>query len=177
MFVQQNSSVWLEKYTKSWSEADTDITKGKIVDLYSIWAPRLLIMDADGLGYPIWISVQKMINSAIGFRGAKKAISKYALNARADGYLSLKDYIEKGYLKLTDKNAIRQLEYIKKIFKPNGVIAIQDKKEIRKLHSQSPDFADCVMMAFYAINYCSNSYSIAYSTYDTTVETEFEPFD
>lgn len=177
LFVQQNSSVWLEKYTKSWSEADTDITKGKIVDLYSTWAPRLLVMDADGLGYPIWISVQKMISNAIGFRGAKKAISKYALNARADGYLALKDYIEKGYLKLSDKNAIRQLEYIKKIFKPNGVIAIQDKKEIRKLHSQSPDFADCVMMAFYAINYCSNSYAVAYSTYDTTVEAEFEPFD
>ena len=177
LFVQQNSSVWLEKYTKSWSEADTDITKGKIVDLYSTWTPRLLVMDADGLGYPIWISVQKMISNAIGFRGAKKAISKYALNARADGYLALKDYIEKGYLKLSDKNAIRQLEYIKKIFKPNGVIAIQDKKEIRKLHSQSPDFADCVMMAFYAINYCSNSYAVACSTYDTTVEAEFEPFD
>ena len=177
LFVQQNDTVWLEKYTKSWSEADTDITKGKIMSLYSEWTPRLLILDADGLGYPIWVSIQKMINSAIGFRGAKKAVSKFALNARADGYLALKDYLDKGYLKLSDKNALRQLEYIKKIYKPNGLIAIQDKKEIRKTHSESPDFADCVMMALYAINYCTNVIIRESNTYDSFVETEFEPFD
>ena len=176
-FVQQNDTVWLEKTTKSWSEADTDVTKGKIMSLYSEWMPRLLILDADGLGYPIWISIQKMINSAIGFRGAKKAVSKFALNARADGYLVLKDYLDKGYLKLTDKNAIRQLEYIKKIYKPNGVIAIQDKKEIRKLYSESPDFADCAMMALYAINYCTNVIIQESNTYDSFVESEFEPFE
>ena len=86
LFVQQNNCVWLEKYTVSWSEADTDITKGKIISLYSQWNPKSLIIDADGLGYPIWVSVQKAINSAIAFRGAKKPISKYAINARADGY-------------------------------------------------------------------------------------------
>ncbi len=177
LFVQQNDTVWLEKYTKSWSEADTDITKGKIMSLYSEWTPRLLILDADGLGYPIWVSIQKMINSAIGFRGVKKAVSKFALNARADGYLALKDYLDKGYLKLSDKNALRQLEYIKKIYKPNGLIAIQDKKEIRKTHSESPDFADCVMMALYAINYCTNVIIRESNTYDSFVETEFEPFD
>ena len=177
LFVQQNEFVWLEKYTKSWSESDTDITKGKVISLYSEWCPKILIMDADGLGYPIWVSIQKIINSAIGFRGAKKPISKFALNARADGYLALKDYIDKGYLKLTDKNAIRQLEYIKKTYKPNGVIAIQDKKEIRKLHNESPDFADCVMMALYAINYCSNRLIYDGHAPETFVESDFEPFD
>ena len=37
----------LEKETKSWSETDTDITKGKIASLYSAWQPRILIIDAD----------------------------------------------------------------------------------------------------------------------------------
>lgn len=177
LFVQQNHTVWLEKYTTSWSEADTDITKGKIISLYSTWNPKLLIMDADGLGYPIWISIQKVINNAIGFRGAHKALSKYALNARADGYLALRDYIEKGYLKLTDKNAIRQLEYIKKIYKPNGLIAIQDKKELRKAHNESPDFADCAMMALYAINYCSNNIIRHNQNSDYTLESDFELFE
>ena len=177
LFVQQNDTVWLEKITKSWSESDTDITKGKIISLYSEWSPRLLILDADGLGYPIWVSIQKIVNSAVGFRGAAKPISKFAINARADGYLALKDYLEKGYLKLTDKNALRQLEYIKKIYKPNGLIAIQDKKEIRKLHNESPDFADCVMMALYAINYCTNVIIRESNTYNSLVESEFEPFD
>lgn len=177
LLVQQNQNIWLEKNTVSWSESDTDITKGKIISLYSQWSPSVLIMDADGLGYPIWISIQKIITSAIGFRGAKRALSKYALNARADGYLALREYLEKEYLKLTDKNTIRQLEYIKKVFKPNGLIAIQDKKEIRKLYNESPDFADCLMMALYAINYCSNVVISNNYENNTCVQSEFEPFD
>ena len=177
LFVQQNQTVWLEKYTITWQESDTDITKGKIISLYSDWQPKILIMDADGLGYPIWISIQKVIQNAIGFRGAHKPSSKFALNSRADGYLALRDYLDKGYLKLTDKNAIRQLEYIKKIYKPNGLIAIQDKKEIRKLHNESPDFADCSMMALYAINYCSNVIIRSSQNYDCFVESDFDIFD
>ena len=177
LFVQQNEFVWLEKATESWSEADTDVTKGKIVSLYSKWSPKLLILDADGLGYPIWVSIQKIINSAIAFRGAKKPVSKFALNARADGYLAFREYIVNGYLKLTDKNTIRQLEYIKKTYKPNGVIAIQDKKEIRKLHNESPDFADCAMMAIYAVNFCSNRLIYEYESSETILESDFEPFD
>ena len=177
-FIQENQNIWLEKYTKTWSESDTDITKGKIINIYSDWLPKILIMDADGLGYPIWISVQKVINSAYGFRGGKKSISKYGLNARADGYLALSEYIDKGYLKLSDKNTIRQLEYIKKTYKPNGTIAIQDKKEIRKLHSESPDYADCAMMALYAINYLNRTFikndDINSNSY---LESEFEPFE
>lgn len=177
-FTMENATTWLEKETVCWQEADTDITKGKIISLFGKWSPSVLIMDADGLGYPIWIGIQKIINSAIGFRGAKKPLSKFALNARADGYLALKDYLEKGYLKLTDKNTARQLEYIKKVYKPNGLIAIQDKKEIRKLHAESPDYADSAMMAFYAINYCSkNIIEDRYNMQDSFIESEFEPFD
>lgn len=177
LFQQQNSSIWLEKETISWSESDTDITKGKIVSLYSSWNPKILIIDADGLGYPIWVSIQKLIANAIGFRGAHKPLSKYAINSRADGYLALRDYLEKGYLKLTDKNAIRQLEYIKKIYKPNGLIAIQDKKELRKAHNESPDFADCSMMALYAINFCMGRVSMQLQNYDCVIDSEFELFD
>ena len=177
LFVQQNSTVWLEKQTISWSEADTDITKGKIISLYSEWSPKSLIIDADGLGYPIWISIQKVIKNAIGFRGAHRPLSRFAINARADGYLALRDYLEKGYLKLSDKNTIRQLEYIKKVYKPNGLIAIQDKKEIRKAHNESPDFADCSMMALYAINYCSNIIICEEQNCDCLVESDFDVFD
>ena len=68
-------------------------------------------------------------------------------------------------------------KYIKKIFKPNGLIGIQDKKELRKLHNESPDFADCTMMALYAINYCLSSVVHSYSSFDCYVNSEFEPFD
>lgn len=177
LFVQQNQTVWLEKYTQTWSEADTDITKGKIISLFSTWTPKTLIIDADGLGYPIWVSIQKVIKNAIAFRGAKKAISKYSINARADGYLALRDYMEKGYLKITDKNAIRQLEYIKKVYKSNGLIAIQDKKEMRKIHNESPDFADCTMMALYAINYCSNTVILNNFEQNSILINDYDVFD
>lgn len=91
--------------------------------------------------------------------------------------MALKEYLEKGYLKLTDKNAIRQLEYIKKVYRPNGLISIQDKKEIRKLHSESPDFADCVMMALYAINFCSSIINQKQTEYENTIEADFNPFE
>lgn len=177
LFVQQNNSVWLEEKTISWSESDTDITKGKIISLYSEWSPKMLIMDADGLGYPIWVSIRHVIQNVVGFRGAFKAQSKFAINARADGYLALRDFLEKKYLKLTDKHAIRQLEYIKKIYKPNGLIAIQDKKELRKLHNESPDFADCAMMAVYAINYCSSVVIKHSQENNSFVENDFDIFD
>ena len=177
LFKQENQNIWSEYETISWSESDTDITKGKIISFYTNWQAKLLIIDADGLGYPIWNSIQKVISNAIAFRGAKKAISKYALNARADGYLALADYINKGYLKLKDKNTLRQLEYIKKIYKPNGLIAIQDKKELRALHSESPDFADCAMMALYAINFCSNQMINSYVNEYSVIDSDFEPFN
>ena len=177
LFKQQNQTLWLEDKTISWSESDTDITQGKIISMYSTWQPNLLIIDADGLGYPIYNSIQKVINSTIAFRGAKKAVSKYAINARADGYLALADYMNKGYLKITDKNTLRQLEYIKKIYKPNGLIAIQDKKSLRALHNESPDFADCAMMALYAINFCLNRAIVSDNYENSIVESDFEPFN
>ncbi len=64
-------------------------------------------MDADGLGYPIWVSVKKLIDNAIGFRGAGSAKNLSAGNARADGYLAVKDFIDNGWLKLRCKNTIR----------------------------------------------------------------------
>ena len=177
LLVQKTQTLWSEEKTISWSESDTDITKGKIISLYSELSPKMLIMDADGLGYPIWNSIQKAITNAIPFHGAGKAVSKYALNSRADGYLALCDYLSRGYLKLSDKNTIRQLEYIKKIYKPNGTIAIQNKKELKALHSESPDFADCLMMALYAINYCSNLIANNIACENTAVESDFEPFN
>ena len=106
------------------------------------------------MSYLIWNS---WINNVgiIGFRGAASSKNISCGNARADGYITLKDFIDNGWLKLRCENTIRQLEYIKRDFKPNGLNYIQDKKTIRKEQAESPDFADTLMMAVYAINYYS----------------------
>ena len=56
--IQQSMTVWEEAETIAWSEPDTDITKGKVMNLYGKWKPNLLIGDADGLGYPIMCSLK-----------------------------------------------------------------------------------------------------------------------
>lgn len=174
-----SNSQWLEAKTTTWSEADTDITKGKIINLYSIWQPDILIIDADGLGYPIWVSVKKVITDCLGFRGAGKAKLKGAGNQRADGYTALKDFLENGWLKLSDKETIRQVEYIKKSYKPSGLIYIQDKKELRKEYGESPDYADSLMMGIYAINFFGSllNKNLSINNVNAKVESDFNPFD
>ena len=148
-----------------------------------MWQPDILIIDADGLGYPIWVSVKKVIQDAIGFRGAGKAKLKGSGNQRADGYTVVKDFIDNGWLKLTDENAIRQLEYIKRVYKPSGLTYIQDKKEIRKEQSESPDFSDSLMMAIYAINFHSDLFvkdsngNIRNNQNGSSIQSDFNPFD
>ena len=175
-----SSSGWLEANTEKWSEPDTDVTIGKIINLYSIWKPDILILDADGMGYPIYISVKKAIPDCIGFRGAGKARLQNSANQRADGYLTLADFLIHGWLKITCENSSRQLEYIKKKYsKNNGLILIQSKEDIRKEQGESPDFADCLMMCIYAIAFYSYLFhkNLSTTSLNSQIETDFNPFD
>lgn len=178
----KSQTIWEEEFTHTWSEPDTDITKGKIINLFSTWKPKVLIIDADGLGYPIFVSIKKAIQNTIGFRGAGASKNLAAGNQRADGYLLVKEFLENGWLKLHCENTSRQLEYIKKVYKPSGLAFIQDKKDIRKEQSESPDFADALMMCVYAINY----YSFMFESEDDIrqnkaqtnyIKSDFNPFD
>lgn len=152
--VQVSMSVWEEAETITWSEADTDITKGKIMNIYSKWQPNFLIGDADGLGYPIICSLKNSLQNVVAFRGAMQAKNLSNGNARADGYMALKEMLECGFLRLNCQNSARQIEYMKTKWNPNsGRVFILDKKEIRKEQNESPDFADALMMAIYGIYY------------------------
>lgn len=180
LFTQQSLTGWLEAQTVTWSQPDTDITKGKIINLYSLWKPDILIMDADGLGYPIFVSVKKAVENAVGFRGAGKSKNPATGNQRADGYIAVKEFIENGWLKLTCENACRQLEYIKRVYKPSGLTFIQDKKDIRKEQNESPDFADTVMMAIYAIVYHSYLFTVKNKNSNagfSCIKTDFDPYE
>ena len=179
--VQKSRTGWEEEKTFTWSEPDTDITKGKIINLYSTLKPNILIIDADGLGYSIFVSVKNAIDKTIGFRGAQKSKQIGAGNQRADGYLSLKDFIDNGWLKINCENAARQLEYIKKVYKPSGLAFIQNKKEIRQEQNESPDFADSLMMGVYAITYYSNLFLTENKNNQkeniSSIKTDFDPFE
>jgi len=138
-----------------WNNPDTDYTKGKIISLFSEWQPDLLILDADGLGYPIYVSVKKAIPKTIAFHGAAQSKRQNAFNQRADGYLTLQEFINDELLEIPYDDTRAQLESIKRIFKPDGRIIIQDKKELKSQTGESPDKADSLMMNIYALNYYS----------------------
>lgn len=177
--VQKSLTVWEEEETISWSEADTDITKGKCINLYNKWKPNIFIGDADGLGYSIMYSLKNSINgNVLLFRGAGKAKNVTNGNARADGYMAVKDMLELGYLKLNCQNASRQLEYMKiKYTAQRGLIYILDKKEIRKEHNESPDYADTLMMAVYAITYYPHLLNLSQNNTTYQMNTEFEIYE
>ena len=179
--VQKSKTVWEEAETITWSESDTDITKGKIMSIYSKWKPNFLIGDADGLGYPIICSLKNSLENVIAFKGSMSAKNLSNGNARADGYMALKEMIECGFLKLNCQNAARQIEYMKTKWSPNsGRVFILDKKEIRKEHNESPDFADSLMMAIYGIYYYPQY--LLNETGSSQIEsfslnTDFDPYD
>ena len=175
LIESKSSSQWSLDKQEYWSEPDTDITKGRIINLYSIWNPQLLILDADGLGYSIYVSIKNVISNALKFNGAASSNRPNALNRRADGYLTLKDYIDNEWIKISSDFTISQLEYIKKSYKPNGQIFIQSKKEMKSEQGESPDFADSLMMGIYAINYYS--YLIDEREETVILDSNFDPYD
>lgn len=174
LIESKSSTQWDLIKQEYWSEPDTDVTKGKIINFYSLWKPDLLILDADGLGYPIYVSIKNIIHSAIKFNGAGSSSRPNALNKRADGYLTLKDFIDNEWLKISSDFTLAQLEYIKKTYKPNGQIVIQSKKEMKSDTGESPDFADSLMMGVYALNY----YSYLLDERDDVVilNSDFDPY-
>lgn len=177
---QVTSTVWEEVLTMKWHEADTDVTVGKILYMNSLHNPDILIIDADGVGYPIVNTIKKSIPNCVAFRGAGAVKSKTstAKNARAEGYFVLKEFFQNEWIKLKCEQTARQLEYIKVLFKPQYTV-IQSKEEIRKEQGESPDYADTLMMALYAIDKYSYMFHEKENSNNTTgkVQTDFNPYE
>ncbi|RAI15326.1 MAG: PBSX family phage terminase large subunit [Candidatus Melainabacteria bacterium] len=163
---------------EDWNEPDTDITKGKIISLYSRWQPDILILDADGMGYPIYVSVKKAIPKCLAFHGQGKSFRQNAFNQRADGYLTLKDFIDNEWLEIPQDDTRDQIEFTKKEYRANGTVIIQKKEELKEEIGESPDKADSLMMSIYGLNYYSYM-ADAKGDEDEVVfmDTSYDPFD
>ena len=163
---------------EEWNEPDTDITKGKIINLYAQWQPDILILDADGMGYPIYVSVQKAIPRCLAFNGSGKSNRQNAYNQRADGYMTLKDFIDNEWLEIPHDDTRDQIEFTKKEYRTNGTVIIQKKEELKEEIGESPDKADSLMMAIYGLNYFSYMANIKDDYEETTyMDTSYDPFD
>jgi len=153
--LRRKSNVhWELETQRPWQDKDTDVSVGKTIAFRSLWEPTLSIVDKGGLGYPMYVSMQKSITGLQGFDGAGEAREKNSGNQRADGYLAVKEFIDSGWLILGKHDrAIKQLEGIKRKYLRNGLVYIQSKQEMRGDGRESPDDADSLMMGVYAIKY------------------------
>ena len=176
--VESKSSVHFSAVKREvWSEPDTDVTIGKIISLFALWQPHILVLDADGMGWPIYCSVKKSIAHCVAFHGAGKSNRQNALNQRADGYLILKDFIDNEWLEIPQEDTRDQIEFTKKEHQRNGTIKIQDKKEIKAEIGESPDKADSLMMAVYGLNYFSYL-ALANDDGETVImDSDYDPFE
>lgn len=176
LIKQVNSITWVDAITLDWHEPDTDVTKGKIISYISQYKPDVVILDSDGVGYSIACSIKNIFENTILFRGAGKVKDpkSSAINARAEGYLEVRNFINNNWLKITHDKTLKQLEYLKLKYKHNGSIVIESKDEIRKEQGESPDYADSLMMGIYAIAHHSYLFT---ENEQVFVKSEFNPFD
>lgn len=136
----------------AWNDKDTDVSVGKTIALRSQWSPNITVVDKGGLGYPMFCSLKKSIPEIEGFDGAEKATLLNSGNKRADGYLTLKEFIDSEFLILGNyESTIKELETIRRKYKANGLVYIQSKEEMRSAGIKSPDRADSLMMATWAV--------------------------
>lgn len=154
---QLDETIYKEVKKIAWGDKNTLVTEGKIIHYYAEFKPDLLTVDADGLGYPIFCTLQQSIPDVIAFHGNGNSNQPHLLNARADGYHLFADYINNLRLGVTDENTLRQMEYIKREFSKTrkGLIKIQSKSDMKKEQGESPDYADSTMMNIHTIEYSS----------------------
>jgi len=138
-----------------WEDPDTDVSTGKIVEMYGDWRPDILIVDASGAGYPVFVTLSKTIGNIIGFLGGSndKCEDPTCLNNRYQAYLDLKYLTDQEWIRITSQYMIKDLETIKKVYSASGKIRLKTKQEQRKEGVDSQDRGDSLSMAAFAIKH------------------------
>lgn len=127
-------------------------TTGKIIELRRDFDVDLVVVDDTGVGGGVTDRLSEMNIEVIPFNGAEASVNPLYLNRRCEAYYKLKEWFDKGWLKiLADKGLQDQLLSIKFKYRSNGQKQILSKDEMRKEGLKSPDRADALMMgAFFA---------------------------
>ena len=143
---------WKLKDQIVWDNPDTDESVGKGIFLYGDWRPDIFICDADGLGYPMFITLSKTINNIIGFKGGSndKCIDPFSQNNRFQAYSDLKYWIDQEWLQIKCQYTIKELETIQKKYNVSGKMLLRSKQDQRSDGIPSQDRADSLAMAVHA---------------------------
>lgn len=145
---------WRVIDTIRWADPDTDASVGKAISIYSKYLPDVFVADASGMGEPMVNTISKVVPIIIPFKGGKTdKKSQNAANTRTEGYLILNEYVNQGYLICHEKATIKQMETIRKKFRPDGSILIESKDDLKSRGIKSPDDVDALSMAVWGIKY------------------------
>lgn len=137
---------------ETWGNAEPSFSIGKIVDILGQWKPDKAILDVGGMGYVVHSRLDELGLNVDQFDGASnKGIPSEYLNKRAYGYYTLKNYIDNDKIIMKNKDVERELLQIRYDYRSDGTRLIVSKEKMRAKGIHSPDRADSLMMAVYAI--------------------------
>lgn len=146
---------WELKTQEVWTESNTMASVGKVVGLIGKYKPDIIVVDAGGLGLPMYDRMRELgIQNLFAFNGATTdGIALNAGNARADGYLTFAEFLDNDWLIINSEQTLKEMETIQ--ISPhrhsNGRIYIKSKQDMKSEGVHSPDKADSVMMAIFGI--------------------------
>jgi len=151
-----------------WREADTVVLRGRVeaqlraLRVYPRWddgpvsypdglAPVAgrIVVDAHGLGGPVYDELKKQRWNVTDFSAAKRATDPDRfVNARAEAYWTLRQKLEQGKLALPrDAALFEELQAVTWTQNARQQIQVVAKDEIRSSIGRSPDRADALVLA------------------------------
>lgn len=136
---------------KSAHKQDTMVTAGWISALLQPHMGGIrCVVDADGLGGPVYDRLRELGMAATPFEnGAKAHDPRRFANRKSEMYWVLREGMEAGEVDLDpeDEDLLAQLGSIRFKYTSKGQIQVESKEEMKKRGLPSPDRADAVMMA------------------------------
>jgi len=141
----------------AWDQPDTMQSVGKIVSIIGKMQPDVTMIDIGGMGKPVYDRLIEVGVKVTPFDGGstKGVETEHYGNWRAQGYFTLNEWFNNGFLVMEkkDNEVTKQLEKIKMKYRSNGVRMIEPKVDMKKDLGYSPDDADSLMMAVTAAAY------------------------
>lgn len=146
---------WNLREQIAWGSDDTTHSVGKIVNILGSVKPDVAALDIGGMGKPVYDRLIELGVDIQAFDGATtKGVPDDYYNKRAYGYFLTKMMFEDNLLILreVDKPILSELEKIKQKYRSDGKKLIEPKLEMKKTLRYSPDRADSLMMAIWALH-------------------------
>lgn len=163
--LERGSAVhWTLTQQIQWDEPNTSLSVGRIIKMINEHKPEVVIIDIGGGGYNVYCDLLTAKISGVTIipfdGGSTKGIDNQRnINQRADGYWNLLTWFENQWICIGEgfKDTLKQLERMKKKFRPDGRNQVREKLEYKQEHGHSPDEGDSLMMAIYGIRFLAQA--------------------